>query len=155
MTLVLVLLTLTASPDLLSDSTATDAVDLLELNHHIFSSSPPFFRTQLILYDWRPDLRRYQVRGWVLLNSREQYPYYDLRRKCWMASWMDYEYSRMPDHLKTENSKSFVARLFRREIIARRFLETYTPEDPELIERRILPEEKRRGLSSPVGGLAP
>lgn len=111
------------------DDVVRDDVDLVELNH-LYDEHGKKLLDQLIYYDWCPKACRYQVRAWRLLKNQVQVPRRDWRTGEYSATWHDGDVLR---HVRTTNLR-----------------ETWTQQDPELIEREYLPKDKRRDLKKPV-----
>jgi hypothetical protein len=132
------------------DDVARESVDLAELNHFYDEHGRLVF-DQVIFYDWGPPYTgpitddaqtrfvdesapepvknenwRYQVRAWRLVKNPNLLPIRDWTTGGYRSIWQDGEQVR--------------------DIRAKSFRETWTQEDPELIERRFLPKEKRREL---------
>lgn len=90
-------------------------VDLIEINH-LHDESGKHKSTQIILWDWSPDYRRYQVRAW----------------------WI-------PERLHDELSGLTITKRDRT-IVGRAVRETWTDYDPEVENRKVFPCHLRRGL---------
>lgn len=104
---------------------AKDRVDLIEVNHFYDDKGRLVF-DQVIFYDWSPQDSRYQVRAWRLLKKPAQVPYRNWRQREFVTVWHDGP--------------------ILREVHGDAFRESWTQYDPELLEREILPKEKRREL---------
>lgn len=119
--------------DYLSGGTVVERCDLVEVNHlhdgcgqHVFD--------QVIFWDWSPRECRFTVRAWRMVKKPEQTPTYDWDRSVWSATW-------------TESvAAPWTEVRMLREVRSDSFRETWTQYDPELVEREILPQERRRGL---------
>jgi hypothetical protein len=107
------------------DDVARESVDLIELNH-FFDEHGRLVFDQVIFYDWSEADARYQCRAWRLVKNPAQLPERDWASGNYVAKWQDGEQSR--------------------HIISRAIRETWTQEDPELIEREYLPKERRKEL---------
>ncbi len=124
----LFLITVGVGPGIGSDNIADQRVDLIELNHFIDQEGREVFR-QVLFYDWSNAHRRYVVRAWRLVKSESQLP-----RRYWSPAryqcvWHD-------DGLL-------------REVSAPSFRETWTQQDPERQNRKLLPETERVPLATP------
>lgn len=116
------------------DAVLRDRVDLIELNHFVDSSGRHVF-DQVIFYEWSLQHRRYHVRAWRLIKSPSQLPTRHWNPAGYRCTWHD-------DGVL-------------REVWSSAFRETWSQEDPERTNRKILPEDERNGLkqartSSPV-----
>ncbi|MEO1527838.1 MAG: hypothetical protein AAFX06_20600 [Planctomycetota bacterium] len=100
-------------------------VDLVELNHFLDDNGREVVR-QLVFYDWCPDQRRFHVRAWRLIKSESQLPRRRWNPTGYLIRWKD---------------KSFT-----REVWAKSMRETWTQQDPERVNRLVLPENERRPL---------
>jgi hypothetical protein len=101
---------------------AEQQVDLIELNHFIDQDGREVFR-QVLFYDWSDRHRRYIVRAWRLVKSESQLPRRRWAPACYQCTWHDEG--------------------LLREISAPAFRETWTQQDPERQNRKIVPEEER------------
>lgn len=106
----------------------TDEVDLVEVNHFYDDQGRLVF-DQVIYYNWCYDEHRYQVFDWRLLKGDTQVPLRDWRNGGYVSEWEDF---------KQGNGL--------RRVKSRSLRETWTQHDPELNERELLAEEKRRKL---------
>lgn len=105
-------------------SLAVERVDLVEVNHY-YDENGTRLLDQAIFYDWCDVTARYQVRGWRLLKTPNQYP-----QAC---------------------PSGYGVALREGRIEARKYRETWTQHDPELTERQWLPREERRELFATKG----
>lgn len=103
-----------------------DTVDLIEVNHY-HDQSGRLIINQVIYYDWDPATERHHVVAWRLLRCSGQLPRKDWQRGLYVTRWRDMDVWR--------------------EVTARQVRETWTQEDPEVVERGLLPVEMRRELS--------
>lgn len=115
------------------DDVVRDEVDLVEFNH-LYDEHGKRMLDQLIYYDWCPVACRYQVVAWRLVKNPAQVPRRDWRSGEFHATWHD------GDVLRQVRAKSM--------------RETWTQQDPELVEREFLPKERRRDLKR-VASLKP
>lgn len=106
----------------LPDDIVRDSVSVTEINHYYDSNGCHIF-DQIIYWDWEQD--HYNVRAWRLLKHESQRPSY-IGRRGWVTTHFDGETLRR--------------------VRAESFRETWTQYDVELLERDILPPERRRGL---------
>ena len=97
-------------------------VDLIEWNHFIDDEGREVFQ-QLIFYDWSEQHRRFHVRAWRLIKSPSQRP-----RRRWNPS-------------RIECCWNDGGRI--RQVVAPSLRETWTQYDPERLNRRLLPEDRR------------
>ncbi len=107
------------------EDVATDEVDLIEVNHFI-SEQGKLVLDQVIFYDWSDLDCRYNVRAWRLLKSHAQIPQRNWEHREFETVWYD------RDVLRRVRCKSV--------------RETWTRYDPELLERKFLPQASRQGL---------
>lgn len=122
MTPLLAILVLAASPSVVE--LRTERVDLVEVNHY-FDLDGSHVLDQLIAYDWCEATGRYQVRDWRVIKSGRQFP--QPTDDGFAATWSE-----------------------GRVVKAAHFRETWTQHDPELTERRNLPQDARRKLFAPA-----
>lgn len=108
-----------------------NTVDMIVI-HHYYDDVGHHMSDQIIFYDWSPGDARYQVRAFRILKGRMQLPQKDFRTGRYVALWHD---GQSGDAL--------------RRISALSVEELWVQYDPELMERKHLPEEKRRGLRRP------
>lgn len=104
-----------------------DYVTVIELNH-VYSDSGELNFTQLIYYDFNPAESRYDVVDWRLAKGPWE-ARYDVQRDLWLLTWFD-----------GQTLRSVRAATFR---------ETWSQYDRELAQREVLPQERRRKLTSP------
>lgn len=107
---------------------AEDRVDLVEINHFYDDQGRLVF-DQVIYYDWCSQTDRYQVRDWRLLKDPFQIPLRDWHNGGYSSEWRD---PKQRDGLRRVRSTSV--------------RETWTQDDPELEEREVLAQEKRKEL---------
>ena len=103
-------------------------VDLIELNHFVDEDGREVFR-QVIFYDWSKTHHRFHVRAWRLIKNESQIPerrWNPARHQC---TWHD-------DGLL-------------RQVWAPQRRETWTQQDPERLNRALLPEDQRIPLFVP------
>jgi hypothetical protein len=109
---------------------AHDHVDLVELNA-FYDCNGRFVYEQVIFYEWRPDLQRYHVRAWCLVDDRDlldRRPQRGYRSGLWVVRWQD----RDQNVLRT--------------ITATHYRRSWSQVDPERANKRLLPESERRAL---------
>lgn len=104
-----------------------DRVYLVEVNHFFDYDARPVF-SQVIFYEWSPAKGRHQVLAWRLLKQPCQLPQRDYTAGSYIARWNDGETSR--------------------EVRAATYRETWSQYDPELENRKELPNEKRKGMGA-------
>lgn len=118
-----VLLQAVGSSALAADTSPTrQRVDLIELNHFVDDQGREVFQ-QLIFYDWSPSQQRFLVRAWRLVKRPSQLP----RRR-----WNPY---------RVECSWHDNGRL--RQVVSSSMRETWSQQDPERVNRKLLPEDER------------
>jgi hypothetical protein len=120
--LILAILLLSIVP---RDDAARESVDLIELNH-FFDEHGRLVFDQVIFYDWSEADARYQCRAWRLVKNPAQLPERDWASGRYRAIWQEGEQLR--------------------DIWSDSIRETWTQEDPELVEREHLPKERRKEL---------
>lgn len=106
-------------------NTARAKVDLVELNHFLDDNGREVFR-QVVFFDWSRKNRQFEVRAWRLVKHPSQLPREINQQSGYLIRWQD---------------KSVT-----REVQARTMRETWSQEDPERVNRVILPENQRRPL---------
>lgn len=107
------------------ETIASERVDLIEVNHFFDGCGRQAF-DQAIFWDWCPGDCRFHVRDWRMLKKPSQCPRFDHGTEDAFMLWQDGEVLR--------------------EVRANNYRESWTQHDPELDERRIIPQERRRGL---------
>jgi hypothetical protein len=107
-----------------TDTVLRDACDLIEVNH-FFDDQGRLVFDQAIFYDWSAGDSRYNVRAWRLVKHSSQLPQREWP-SGYSALWQDGEVTRR--------------------VWLQAIRETFTQYDPELLEREVLPKEKRREL---------
>ena len=107
------------------DATALDSVDVLEVNHfhddcgrHVFS--------QVIAWDFDYRACRFVCRDWRMIRCQHQRIQFDHGREDAFMLWQDGDVTR--------------------EVRAGSVRESWTQTDPELLDRDLLPKERRRLL---------
>ncbi|WP_182867091.1 hypothetical protein [Stieleria mannarensis] len=108
------------------DSNTTEAeVDLVELNHFLDDHGREVFR-QVVFFDWSRKNRQFEVRAWRLVKHPSQLPRQVDQSATYLVRWQD---------------KSIT-----RQVRAKSMRETWSQEDPERVNRALLPENQRRPL---------
>ncbi|QDT03370.1 hypothetical protein K227x_17520 [Rubripirellula lacrimiformis] len=97
-------------------------VDLIELNHFVDGDGREVFR-QVIFYDWSNQHHRFHVRAWRLIKNENQVPKRRWNPDCHQCTWHD-------------NG-------LLRQVSAPKMRETWTQQDPERVNRKLLPEDQR------------
>lgn len=97
-------------------------VDLIELNHFVDEEGREVFR-QVIFYDWSKTYRRFHVRAWRLVKEESHLPQRRWNPTEFQCKWYD-------------NGRL-------RQVTAAKMRETWTQEDPERVNRKLLPEDQR------------
>jgi hypothetical protein len=108
-----------------SENTTCVEVDLVELNHFLDDHGREVFR-QVVFFDWSRKNRQFEVRAWRLIKHPSQLPRQADSRSGYVIRWQD---------------KSMT-----REVRAKTIRETWSQEDPERVNRAMLPENQRRPL---------
>lgn len=108
---------------------AAEQVDLIELNHFFDENGRHVF-DQVIFYRWSDAHRRYHVQAWRLVKDSQQLPQQSWKPKGYRCVWHD----------------DGVLRIVR----APAYRETWSQVDPERSNRKLLPQDQRVGLLSPV-----
>lgn len=98
---------------------------MVELNHYQPDKSKPPCFSQLIIWEYSPEYRRWHAEGWVLVNDR---PYSQTRVAGRHHFWF-YAKDGKQCH-----------------ITANRFRETVTAKDPERENNRLYPPEYRHSV---------
>lgn len=115
-----------ASPT--TSTTVRQRVDLIELNHFVDEDGREVFR-QAIFYDWSKTHRRFHVRAWRLIKQENQLPQRRWNPSHYQCSWHD-------DGVL-------------RQVWSSSMRETWTQQDPERVNRGLLPEDQRVPLFAP------
>ena len=100
-------------------------VDLVELNHFLDNHGREVFQ-QVVFFDWSRKNRQFEVRAWRLIKNPSQLPREMNGPSGFLVRWQD---------------KSVT-----REVQAKTMRETWSQEDPERVNRAMLPENQRRPL---------
>ena len=125
----LFMIAIAVGPSVSVDSVvASQKVDLIELNHFIDQDGREVFR-QVLFYDWSEAHRRYVVRAWRLVKSESQLPHRRWSPPGYQCLWHDEG--------------------LLREVTAPSFRETWSQQDPERQNRKLLAEEDRVPLIQP------
>ncbi len=103
------------------------SVGLVHVNH-FYDDKGELVHDQVIFYDWDKVAERYQVRAWRIMcecasHTRIAGPVRDWRDGTFLSTWC-------------ERDQPYLIR-------ARNFTESWTQQDPEMLERAILVEAKR------------
>ena len=155
---------------------AHDHFDMLEVNHfHNRYGSTVF--VQLIYWDWHREDGRFRAQGWKIMkdafdkNDAEHRRRYEAELDLWLSrvsdvvqrsrirNQMDYKGKFVGGRLyptKQHRTGKYQVQYYddagvMRVITADLFRETHTNHDPEMEDRKHLPEAKRRGLTVPGG----
>ncbi len=110
-------------------TTIKQRVDLIELNHFVDGDGREVFQ-QVIFYDWSRQQRRFHVRAWRLVKHPSQIPTRHWSPSRYECTWHD-------DGLL-------------RTVWAPKLRETWSQQDPERVNRALLPEDRRVPLKNPV-----
>lgn len=108
-----------------SVTTKRATVDLIELNHFLDDNGREVFR-QVVFYDWSTQRKQFQVRGWRLIKHPSQLPQRKWETKGYQVQWEDKAITRI--------------------VIGKAMRETWSKEDPERVNRALLPENERKPL---------
>ena len=108
------------------DVVVRDRVDVIELNHFYDDCGRHVF-DQVIFWDFNWRLSRMEVRAWRMVKSKHQLPRIDHGREDAFTLWND---GSVP-----------------REVRAPILRESWEQCDPELVNREMVPKERRRGLT--------
>lgn len=103
-------------------------VDLIELNHFVDEDGREVFQ-QVIFYDWSPRHRRFHVRAWRLIKHDSQVPTRHWDPPRYQCMWHDEGVLR--------------------QVWAPQMRETWSQQDPERVNRALLPEDQRVPLAAP------
>jgi len=132
-----------------------DVVDVIEVNHVLDGNGSLVF-DQVIFWRWRPLESHYRVVGWRMLrNVREEPPIKQMRAepKCWKPpKWKGGHATPIRRHDRggwwLSQWRDEKDRVFR-EVAAPMYRETWTLHDPEVDDRKWLPDNRREGLAKP------
>ncbi len=100
-------------------------VDLIELNHFVDDQGREVFQ-QVVFYDWSSQHRRYHVRAWRIVKQPSQLPQRFWNPRKIQCTWHDGG--------------------LMRQVVAPSMRETWTQQDPERINQKVLPEDQRLPL---------
>jgi len=103
--------------------TLVDRVEIIELNHVHCPQTGRETLVQMIYWRWHKEQSTHRVAAWRIVQGVARIRRID-------GEWIE---------TREEG-------YYRREIHARQFRETWSFEDPELLDRRLLPVELRQGL---------
>lgn len=103
---------------------AEDRAELVEINHFYSEDGMKTF-DQVIFYDWDDKACRFQVVDWRLIKKGFQCSK-DVDRNLFVTTWLDHDQHR--------------------KVVSPLFRETWTQVDPELQERHVFPQDRRRKL---------
>lgn len=103
-------------------NTTRAEVDLVELNHFLDDNGREVFR-QVVFFDWSRKNRQFEVRAWRLIKHPSQLPRQINVEAGYLVRWQDKDVTR--------------------EVQAKSMRETWSQEDPERVNRRMLPENER------------
>jgi len=107
---------------------AEESVDLIELNHKYDKEGRHVF-DQVIYWERAPGNGKYYVRAWHIVTDKpEHYPIKNYISDIWEVNWYDSD-----------------ARLHRK-IRSRLYRESWTQNDPEIDNKKLLPQEFRLKL---------
>lgn len=115
-------------------SAVTDRVDLIETNH-LFDDNGKLIFDQLLFWEWDDYKSRHRIVAWRLLKNESMKPRRDYASGRWLA-------------IVTVNDWNAQCRLT--EVWASDCRETWTQQDPELLDREHWPHTSRRGLFKPL-----
>lgn len=107
-----------------------DRVDVIELNHFYDDYGQHVF-DQLIFWDFNWRRSRMEVRAWRMVKKKHQLPRIDHGREDVFSLWSDGEVMR--------------------EVRAPILRESWEQYDPELVNREMVPKERRRELTPREG----
>ena len=119
-------------------SVARAKVDLIELNHFLDVEGREVFQ-QVIFYDWCKTKHQFHVRAWRLVKKESQLPLRHWKPKFYQCSWHDGP--------------------ILRQVRASKMRETWSKQDPERMNRALLPEDQRiplfpRSIAKPPNSLS-
>lgn len=107
---------------------ARQRVDMIELNHFIDDQGREVFR-QVIFYDWSKQKKQFHVRAWRLVKKPSQLPQRRWNPDQYQCTWHDEG--------------------LLRQVWSPTMRETWTQQDPERVNRDLLPENQRTPLWTP------
>jgi hypothetical protein len=114
-----------------NDHVVTDKVDLIELNHFYDDNGALVF-DQVIFWDWHPFVPGREGGEFVV--------------RAWRLSKLERPMATVRDWRRGGYTLIFLDGGVIRKIRAPSFRETWTQYDPEMQNRKMWPEDKRRGL---------
>lgn len=120
------------SNSLTGPAVITDRVGLIELNHQ-YSYAGRYTYSQIIFWEFDPSTRRKHVRDWTLLEPSspiEKCPLKNIDTGIIESKWID---------------DKGVSRV----VTSPDFLESWTQEDPERMDKKRWHESRREGLTQP------
>ena len=98
--------------------------DLIELNHKVDETGCPVF-TQIILWNWKPEVCRHHVDAWWLVDATSSLP------TKTPTGWKVY---------RTDGQNRISS------VIAKSYHKTTTTNDPEMDDRKVWHESRRQKL---------
>lgn len=109
------------------DPVIDDRADVIEVNRY-FDSEANLVFTQVIFWGWHDQQDTFRVRAWRFLKQEMQIPQRDWNRRTYVTIWVDGAVMRRVQALAVQ--------------------QTWSQFDPEVADRKFLPQHQRRGLSS-------
>jgi hypothetical protein len=100
-------------------------VDRIELNHYHDSRDGRCIFTQVILWNWYDDIGAFHCVAWRIPHTNLRFPRYSSACRAYIVPWID-----------RATQRKFTVRAFS-------YSETYTIFDPELADRKHIPEHAR------------
>ncbi len=97
-------------------------VDLIELNHFLDGEGREVFQ-QVVFYDWCKPKHQFHVRAWRLVKKESQLPIRHWNPRSYQCTWHDGP--------------------ILRQVRSSKMRETWSQEDPERMNRALLPENQR------------
>ena len=125
---VLGILVFGVAPDSAGMPVMRQRVDMIELNHFVDEEGREVFQ-QVIFYDWSTEHKRFHVRAWRLVKKPSQVPKRRWDPPMYQCTWND-------------------ERVLR-QVWAPSMRETWSQQDPERVNRTLLPEDQRIPLFVP------
>lgn len=132
MTSTIIILVLLYSNPSCSNKTIEETVDLIELNHKYDTDGQHMF-DQIIYWEHDPSNGRYYVRAWHMVGPQSanvNYPTHNHKTETWEVFWFD----------QSEQ--------LNRKVKSKIYRETWTKNDPERDDLKIMPEQYRRKLTT-------
>jgi len=127
---VLMLALCVGSNEHLEGPITTDRVDMIEVNHNFDEQNNRLILSQIIYWEWSPYFSEFIVMHWQLIGEGKKHTVVRKGPNEYISIGFDDERLRV--------------------VKARSFKETWTYDDPEVVNQRLVPKNERIGLTHEV-----